>query len=161
MNAGKTFGGRDLKETSRFVTGCSFNPNVKNIAIQVKRLERKVNAGAKFVMTQPIFDRALAKKTQEVAASFGIPILVGVMPLLNTRTTEFLHHEVPGIVIPDSIRERMRGKEGEEGAKEGLAIARELAGEILQHFKGIYLITPLVRYETTVELSSAIRNGNL
>ena len=161
MNEGRTFGGRDLKRATHFVAGCSFNPNVKNLDIQVKRLERKIAAGAQFVMTQPIFDPALARATHEATAAFKIPVLVGVMPLLNARSTEFLHNEVPGIVIPDSVRERMRGKEGTQGEAEGLAIARALAAEVLSHFKGIYLITPLVRYEVTAALSSAIRNGKV
>jgi len=161
MNAGRTFTGRDLKRPARFVSGCSFNPNVKNIEVQVKRLERKVAAGAQFVMTQPIFDAKLAKLTRDVTKEFGIPVLVGVMPLLNSRNTEFLHNEVPGIVIPDDVRARMRGKEGDAGIAEGLAVAKEMAAEILQHFKGIYLITPLVKFETTVALSGAIRSGKL
>ncbi len=161
MNAGRTFGGRDLKRSTRFVAGCSFNPNVKNLDIQVKRLERKIAAGAQFVMTQPIFDPALAKATYMATAAFKIPVLVGVMPLLNARSTEFLHNEVPGIVIPDRVRERMRDKEGTQGEAEGLAIARALAAEVLSHFKGIYLITPLVRYEVTTVLSSAIRDGKV
>jgi methionine synthase / methylenetetrahydrofolate reductase(NADPH) len=161
MNSGRTFGGRDLKKTTRFVSGCSFNPNVNNLDVQVKRLERKIAAGAQFVMTQPIFDSKLAKATFDALDRFKIPVLMGVMPLLNSRNTEFLHNEVPGIVIPDRVRERMRGKEGDAGAAEGLAIGREMAAEILSHFGGIYLITPLVRYETTVALSSAIRAGKL
>jgi len=161
MNAGRTFGGRDLKRLTQFIAGCSFNPNVKNLDIQVKRLERKVAAGAQFVMTQPIFDPALAKITHDTTTSFGIPVLVGVMPLLNARNAEFLHNEVPGIVIPDQIRERMCGKQGEEGEKEGLAIAQELAAEVLAHFRGIYLITPLARYEVTAALNRAIRSGSL
>lgn len=161
MNQGRTFGGRDLKRNTRFVPGCSFNPNVKNLDVQVKRLERKVASGAQFVMTQPIFDRALAKITREVTAAFHLPVLVGVMPLLNARNTEFLHNEVPGIVIPDAVRERMRGKEGPEGLKEGVMIAREIAAEVLEHFKGIYFITPLVKFETTVELCQAVRTRTL
>jgi methionine synthase / methylenetetrahydrofolate reductase(NADPH) len=161
MNAGKSFGGRDLKKSRQFVSGCSFNPNVKNLDVQVKRLERKVAAGAQFVMTQPIFDRVLAKTMHDATLSFGIPIFMGVAPLLNSRNAEFLHNEVPGIVIPDAVRDRMRNKEAEEGFQEGLKIAREIASEVLSHFKGIYLVTPLVRYEATVALSKAIREGKL
>jgi methionine synthase / methylenetetrahydrofolate reductase(NADPH) len=161
MNAGRSFGGRDLKRSTQFTAGCSFNPNVRNLDLQVKRLERKIAAGAQYSMTQPIFDSHLAKTVFSALDSFKIPILVGVMPLLNSRMTDFLHNEVPGIVIPDPIRERMRGKEGDEGLKEGLAIAREMAAEILKHFQGIYLITPLIRYDATVSLSSAIRSGTI
>ena len=157
MNEGRTPSGRDLKECTGFVIGCSFNPNVKNIDVQLKRLERKLKAGAQYVMTQPIFDPKQAKAVHDAAKSFGVPILLGVMPLLHSRNAEFLHSEVPGIVIPDAVRERMRGKEGEAGAGEGLEIAREIAGEILAHFKGIYFITPFLRYELTAELGAWVR----
>jgi len=158
MNEGRTPSGRDLKERTRFVIGCSFNPNVKNLDVQLKRLERKLKAGAQYVMTQPIFDPAQAKTVFDATRSFGVPILLGVMPLLHARNTEFLHNEVPGIVIPDAVRERMRGKEGEDGAREGLEIARRIASEVLAHFKGIYLITPFLRFELTADLGAWIRS---
>ena len=157
MNEGRTPSGRDLKERTRFVIGCSFNPNVKNLDVQLKRLERKLKAGARYVMTQPIFDPKQVRMVHDATKGFSVPILLGVMPLLHSRNAEFLHNEVPGIVIPDAVRERMRGKEGEAGAKEGLEIAREIAGEVLAHFRGIYFITPFLRYELTVELGSWVR----
>jgi 5,10-methylenetetrahydrofolate reductase len=123
----------------------------------VRKLEDKVKAGAHFVMTQPIFDPALARITYEKTRHLGIPILVGVMPLLNARNTEFLHNEVPGISIPDAMRERMRGQEGAAGNETGLAMARELCDAVLEHFKGLYLITPLLRFDLTVELSRHVR----
>jgi homocysteine S-methyltransferase len=137
--------------------GCALNPNVTNIEAQVNRLERKIAAGAQFVMTQPIYDRHMAKTIHDMTNRFGVPVLVGVMPLLNARNTEFLANEVPGISIPHPVCERMRGKEGDEGRKEGLAIAREMAEAVLEHFPGIYLITPLARYDLTVELSKWVR----
>lgn len=161
MNSGRSFGGRDLRRATRFVAGCTFNPNARNLDVQVRRLDRKVAAGATFVMTQPIFDLSLARATRDATARFGIPVLVGVMPLLNERNTEFLHNEVPGISIPDPVRARMRGKEGPAGLAEGLAIAREIAAEVLAHFSGIYLVTPLVRHELTAELTAAVRSGRL
>jgi len=157
MNEGFAANGRDLKAKGGFIIGCAFNPNAKNVDSQVRKLEDKVKAGAHFVMTQPIFDPALARLTHEKTKHLGIPILVGVMPLLNTRNTEFLHNEVPGINIPDAMRELMRGKEGAEGNAVGLAIARDLCDEILALFPGIYLITPLLRFDLTVELSHHVR----
>ncbi|MSU64482.1 MAG: hypothetical protein EXS31_19190 [Pedosphaera sp.] len=157
LNEGFAANGRDLKDRTRFLIGCAFNPNSRNIDSQVRKLEDKLKAGAHFVMTQPIFDPALARVTFEKTRAFGVPILVGVMPLLNARNTEFLHNEVPGIVIPDSIRERMRGKEGPVGNSEGLAVARNLCDAVLEFFSGIYLITPLMRYDLTVELSRYVR----
>ena len=157
INQGVAANGRDLKGRGRFIIGCAFNPNAKNLDTQVRKLEDKIKAGAHFVMTQPIFDPALARVVHERTRELGIPVLVGVMPLLNARNTEFLHHEVPGINIPDAIRERMRGREGVEGNAMGLAIARELCAAVLEYFRGIYLITPLLRYDLTAALSRQVR----
>lgn len=156
MNGGQNSVGRDLKEKTHFVIGCSFNPNAKNFDSQVKKLESKLKAGATYVMTQPVFDKSLVKKTYEATRDFGVPIFVGAMPLIGSRNAEFLHNEVPGIVLTEEVRERMRGKEGAEGEKEGLAIAAEIQSEILNYFSGIYLITPLLRYEMSLALMSLI-----
>jgi methionine synthase / methylenetetrahydrofolate reductase(NADPH) len=158
LNDGFAANGRDLKTKARFIIGCAFNPNTRNIDSQVRKLEDKLTAGAQFVMTQPIFDPALARATFERTKQFGVPILVGVMPLLHSRNAEFLHHEVPGIVIPDQVRDRLRGKEGADANQEGLAIARELTSAVLEHFQGLYLITPLMRYDLTVALSTFVRS---
>ena len=158
MNQGQNSVGRDLKTSTKFIMGCSFNPNAKNFDSQVKKLESKLKAGAHYVMTQPVFDKTLVKKTYEALRSFQVPVFVGAMPLIGGRNAEFLHNEVPGIMLSEEIRERMRGKEGEEGAKEGLKIAAEIQSEILHYFPGLYLITPLLRYEMSVELMALIPN---
>jgi 5,10-methylenetetrahydrofolate reductase len=137
--------------------GCTFNPNAKHLDAQVARLERKVAAGACYVMTQPIFDPALAKLTAARTAHLGVPIFLGVWPLLNGRQAEFLHNEVPGILIPEPVRQRMAGLEKLEGRKEGIAIAKDICRAALDHFPGVYLITPFLNYETTVELAGFIR----
>ncbi len=157
LNDGLAANGRDLKSRTQFIIGCAFNPNARNVDSQVRKLEDKIKAGAQFVMTQPIFDAALARLTREKTRHLGVPVLVGVMPLLSARNTEFLHHEVPGINIPEAVRDRMRGKEGREGNDTGLAIARQLCEAVLEHFRGIYLITPLLRYDLTVQLGQHVR----
>ncbi len=157
LNNGFAANGRDLKAHAHFTIGCAFNPNARNIDSQVRKLEDKLAAGADFVMTQPIFDTGLAKITFEKTRHLGVPVLVGVMPLLNSRNAEFLHNEVPGITIPEPVRERLRGKEGPAGNAEGLAVARDLIRSVLEHFGGVYLITPLLRYDLTAELSRYIR----
>ncbi len=157
LNDGFTQSGRDLKRRCDFVAGCTFNPNAKNLDAQISRLERKMAAGAQYVMTQPIFDPKLAEAIATRTQHFGIPVFLGVWPLLNGRQARFLHNEVPGITIPDSILGRMEGLEGTEGRKEGISIAREIAQAVLDHFSGIYLITPFLAYETTAELTEWIR----
>ncbi|PWU08888.1 MAG: bifunctional homocysteine S-methyltransferase/methylenetetrahydrofolate reductase [Verrucomicrobia bacterium] len=157
LNRGFTQSGRDLKRRCDFVAGCTFNPNAKNLDAQISRLERKIAAGAQYVMTQPIFSAKLAETIAIRTQHLNIPIFLGVWPLLNGRQARFLHNEVPGITIPDSTLARMEGLEGAEGRKVGVSIAREIAQEVLAHFSGIYLITPFLAYETTVELTQWIR----
>jgi methionine synthase / methylenetetrahydrofolate reductase(NADPH) len=157
LNQGYNFAGKTIKYPTDFVFGCSFNPNAKNLEAQISRLERKLAAGASYVMTQPVFDCHLVKTVYERTRQLGVPIFTGVWPLLNGRNTEFLHNEVPGIIIPDSIRSRMAGKEGIEGRRIGTAIAKEVAESILNYFPGVYLITPFLAYDTTAELAQHIR----
>jgi homocysteine S-methyltransferase len=152
MNEGVNAAGKNLNGKTDFVVGCAFNPNAKNFDSQVKKLEGKIAAGAQYVMTQPVFDLNLVKQTAERLKPLGIPVLIGVMPLLNSRNAEFLHNEVPGISIPDVVREKMRNANEVEGQKIGIEFARELRREILTHFNGVYLITPFLKYEVSVEL---------
>src|ERR1700740_2775262 len=102
LNKGYNFAGKNLKYPTDFVTGCTFNPNAKNFDAQIARLERKIAAGARSVMTQPVFDQELVRKMHERIGHLKIPILTGVWPLLSGRQTEFLHNEVPGIIVPDN-----------------------------------------------------------
>jgi len=158
LNKGFNFAGKTIKSPTDFVTGCTFNPNAKNLDAQVARLERKIAAGARFVMTQPVFDESLVKQLYLRTKEFGIPILTGVWPLLHGRQAEFLHHEVPGIIIPDSIRLRMAGAEGKEGRLRGVEIAKDVIRAALEYFPGIYLITPFLAYDTTAELAQFVRS---
>ncbi len=154
MNQGVNAAGKNLNGNTDFVVGCAFNPNAKNFDSQVKKLEGKIAAGAQYVMTQPVFDLQLVKMTAERLKPLGIPVFIGVMPLLNSRNTEFLHNEVPGISIPDQVREQMRHASETEASRIGVDFARELRREILTHFNGVYLITPFLKYEVSVELMS-------
>jgi homocysteine S-methyltransferase len=80
------------------------------------------------------------------------------MPLVGERNCEYLHNEVPGIVIPDEIRKRIRGKEKEEGRREGLLIAKELIEKVYNKADGFYIITPFDRHELSVELAQYIKS---
>jgi len=160
MNEGVNYTGKSIKITSRFIIGCTFNPNAKNLDAQVSRLERKIAAGAQYVMTQPVFETRLVEEMHRRTNHLGVPIFTGVWPLLNGRQAEFLHNEVPGIVIPEHVRARMAGKEGAEGRKEGIELAKDVCRATLDLFPAVYLITPFLHYDTTVELSQFIRDGS-
>ncbi len=157
LNEGFNHSGKSVKAATRFVIGCTFNPNAKHLDAQIARLERKLAAGAHYVMTQPVFDPALVAAVAERTAGLGVPIFMGVWPLLNGRQAEFLHHEVPGILIPETVREKMAGREGLEGRAVGLEVAKEVCRAALDHFPGVYLITPFLNYELTVELAQFAR----
>ncbi len=157
LNEGFNHSGKSVKSATRFVTGCTFNPNAKFLDAQIARLERKLAAGAQYVMTQPVFDTSLVETVAKRTAHLGVPIFMGVWPLLNGRQTEFLHNEVPGILIPDAVRAKMAGKEGPEGRALGIEVAKEVCRASLANFPGVYLITPFLNYELTCELANFAR----
>ncbi len=157
MNEGFNHAGKSLSAATQFVVGCTFNPNSRNLDAQLSRLERKITAGAQYVMTQPVFDLRVLDEMAERTREFGVPIFTGVWPLLSGRQAEFLHNEVPGIVVPDEVRTKMAATEGDEGGARGLEIAREISKAALERFPGVYLITPFLRYSATVELAAFAR----
>lgn len=158
MNEGFTQSGTDLKANPGFVIGCTFNPNARNLDAQVARLERKVAAGAQYVMTQPVFDASLITVTAKRTAHLGVPVFYGVWPLLNGRQAKFLHNEVPGISVPDPVLAAMEGMEGAEGRAKGVALAKEIVRAVLDVTRTVYLITPFQVYQTTAELADFIRS---
>ena len=153
MNRGVNHVGRPLNGQTKFIIGCAFNPNALNFDSQVKKLESKLAAGAQYVMTQPVFDLELARRTVARLKPLGVPIFLGVMPLLSSRNAEFLHNEVPGIKIAEPLRERLRQCADDQAATRiGLEVAREVRDVALEAFNGVYLITPFLRYEVSVDL---------
>jgi len=157
LNAGRTSLGTDLQGRTEFLLGAAFNPNLPSMQGQLRRLEKKVAAGARFVQTQPVYDRRVLDEMLERTAPLGVPLLVGILPLVSERNAEFLHNEVPGIVLPDEVRRRMRGKSGPEGVREGMAVARELLADGRGRVGGWYLMPPFGKVELALELIAEIR----
>jgi homocysteine S-methyltransferase len=149
--------GMPLGQPTQFTIGVAFNPNGRNLLGQTARLRKKVACGAHFVMTQPIYDLQRYHEMRQATADLGIPILVGIMPLLSERNAEFLHNEVPGIVLTDTIRQRMKGLSGKAGREEGLRICKELIDGMIATADGFYLIPPQIRTEMAVELTDYIQ----
>ncbi|MDT8860037.1 bifunctional homocysteine S-methyltransferase/methylenetetrahydrofolate reductase [Alkalihalobacillus sp. MEB130] len=158
LNEGISFSGKELGQKANFSVGAAFNPNVRHLDKAVKRMEKKIESGADYFMTQPIYSidqiESLANETKHIQE----PIYIGIMPLTGTRNAEFLHNEVPGIKLTDDIRATMAacGEDKEASTEEGIKIAKSLIDAALQYFNGIYLITPFMRYEMTVELTKYI-----
>lgn len=159
LNRGQNHIGQSIGRPTAFHVGVAFNPNVRNLDVEVKRLAKKVERGATFALTQAVFDAPTMRRACEAVRSLGIPIFAGVFPLLSTRHAEFLHNEFPGISVCEEVRQRMAAAapDKETMAAEGMAIARELIDAFRQCADGLYLIPPLNRYAVAVELIQYIR----
>ncbi|MNS04670.1 Bifunctional homocysteine S-methyltransferase/5,10-methylenetetrahydrofolate reductase [compost metagenome] len=157
LNDGVAFSGKPLKQKANFVVGAAFNPNVKHLDKAVQRLEKKIASGADYIMTQPVYDVKLIASIKEATAHLDVPIFIGIMPLASGKNAEYLHNEVPGIQLSDSVRSRMEGLQGEEGRRVGVEIAKELLDVAMDHFNGIYLMTPFMFYEMTATLTKYVK----
>ncbi|MEZ6197261.1 MAG: bifunctional homocysteine S-methyltransferase/methylenetetrahydrofolate reductase [Planctomycetota bacterium] len=144
--AGKTF-----DEPTAFFASCGAEPGSLDYDRELLRLQKKIEAGAEMIMTQPVYDPAVLDRFLNDTASFGVPVLVGILPLASARNAEFLHNEVPGMQIPASIRDRMAAAGG-KGRSEGLQIAREMLAEVQDRVVGAYLMPPFSRYQAALEV---------
>ncbi|WP_018922211.1 bifunctional homocysteine S-methyltransferase/methylenetetrahydrofolate reductase [Salsuginibacillus kocurii] len=160
MNEGRSFSGKSLGEKTNFTVAGAFNPNVRSVERAVARLDKKIDAGVDYFMSQPIYSEEKLKEVYEATKHLPVPIFIGIMPLVTPRNAEFLHNEVPGIKLTDEIRERMAacGEDRQKGEEEGLKLAKQLVDAALEYFNGIYLITPFLRYEMTAELTRYIKS---
>jgi homocysteine S-methyltransferase len=160
FNAGVDHAGMEIGEPTNFFVGSALNLTPKDVAREIKVLRRKINNGADFLLTQPVYEPEKARKFldayTEQHGPFDRPILVGVLPLYNVRHASFLHHEVPGINIPEDIRERIR-KAGEHSAEEGIGIAVEHIEQIKTWGQGIYLMPPFNRFELAADVIERVR----
>ncbi|MDR6121874.1 methionine synthase I (cobalamin-dependent)/5,10-methylenetetrahydrofolate reductase [Bacillus sp. SLBN-46] len=170
LNEGLSFSGKDLGQKTDFSVAAAFNPNVRSLEKAVKRLEKKIQFGADYFISQPVFSEEKLIEIYEHTKHLKAPIYIGLMPLTSSKNAEFLHNEVPGIKISDSIRERMARLNDQplQAAREGIAITKSLIDAALDLFNGIYLITPFLRYELTAELAhyarqraSEVRGNNI
>jgi homocysteine S-methyltransferase len=157
MNEGENLPGASIGMKTDFIAGAAFNPNVRRVDVQMRRLEKKAELGARFAMTQPVFDLEKARETYETTGHIGIPIFLGLFPLPSWKNAEFLHNEVPGIQVPGDVRKRMRAA-GEHGLEEGLKICREIIDETFDSVPGFYIIAPFNKAAITRTLVEHIRS---
>jgi methionine synthase I (cobalamin-dependent)/5,10-methylenetetrahydrofolate reductase len=155
LNKGVSISGKELGEKTSFSVASAFNPNVKSLEKAVSRMEKKITHGADYFISQPVFSEEKLIEVHQATKHIEAPIYIGLMPLTSYKNAEFLHHEVPGIKIADSIREQMAKFKDDpvQATREGMAITKSLVDAALELFNGIYFITPFLRYELTVELA--------
>lgn len=153
MKEGEDSSGSSIGRSANFTIACAVDPTKPDLDEEVRRLREKIDAGADFVMTQPIFDMNVWTNFLKLydVDRLPIPVMIGILPLQSSRHAEFLHNEVPGITLTENARERMR-KAGNEGRKEGVKMAQELLQELRPHAEGVYLMPSFGRYEVAAEV---------
>ena len=153
LNHGVDPGGKPLGAVTSFVLATGAEPAALNYEREIARLKQKKAAGAELVMTQPVYDPGLLVRFLDDCAPLGLPVLVGLLPLASYRNAEFLHNEVPGMQVPDAVRERMRkAGSGALARREGVAIAREMLAAVRSRVAGAYIMPPLERHELALEV---------
>ncbi len=160
FNAGMDYAGNSLGEPTRFFVGAALNLTPTDPEREWRVMRRKIRAGADFFLTQPVYDPEAARAFLEgYEARYGpltVPVLVGLLPLYTFRHARFLHHEVPGIRLPDDILWRM-SRAGDRSREEGIRIALELAARIRPWAAGLYIMPPFRRYDMAAEIIAALR----
>jgi len=151
FNQGRNHYGDAMRLPVNFCIGGAFNPNTRNMALQIGRMEKKIAAGAGYFLTQPVYSRQRVDEILAATRHIFAPIVLGIMPLASSRNAEFLHNEFPGIEIPLATRERM-ARAGDRGQEEGVDIAWELLEYAWPHFAGVYIIPPFNRHAMALEL---------
>jgi methionine synthase / methylenetetrahydrofolate reductase(NADPH) len=155
LNHGLDIGNNPIGRPTAFSIGVGVNPGAVNMEEEIRRFEWKVEAGAEYAITQPVFDTAQLKRFLGMIEHVRVPIVAGIWPLVSFRNAEFLHNEVPGVEVTPEILERMRAaseRGKEEAREEGITIARESLLEVKEVIQGVQVSAPFgnVRYALQV-----------
>ncbi len=161
LNQGLDHAGNEIGQPTAFFVGAALNINPPDLEKEIKLTHKKIDSGADFFLTQPVFDidvltRFINAYTQ-MYGKMAQAILVGLLPLATDRHARFLHNEVPGITIPQEIQARMAG--AENMAKEGIKIATELAEMLMPLVQGVYFIPAFNRFDAVAEIIETIRKN--
>ena len=152
LNRGEDFNGRPIDAPTSFFPGVAVNPTADDMGVELERFQQKLEAGAKYAMTQIVFDVAyLDRLVEQLGGKWPIPVLVGIFPLTSYRLALRLHNEVPGILVPDKLQEALENA-GSDAAAVGFAHAKELIAASRERAAGVYLVAPFRRPLRVLEL---------
>jgi len=155
LNHGLDPGGNPIGEPTRYAIGVGCNPAAIDPAVELKRFIYKVEAGAEFAVTQPVFDVSQLERFLREIDGVRIPVIAGIWPLVSARNAEFLANEVPGVVVPESILQRMRkanDKSREHAVAEGIAIAREMLSQVRDTVDGAQVSAPFGKVDLALQV---------
>ncbi len=159
MNHGVDLGGTKLDAPSAFHIGVGLNPGAIDAEQEIKRFEWKVDAGAEYAITQPVFDPDILLNFLPKIAHIKIPILAGIWPLVSLRNAEFMNNEVPGASVPERYMQRMRqaqDRSREAAREEGIRIAQEAVEQCSDHVQGFQVSAPFGRVEYSMQVLSVL-----
>jgi homocysteine S-methyltransferase len=155
LNHGLDPGGNPIGTPTRYAIGVGVNPAAVDPAVELKRFEYKVEAGAEYAITQPVFDVSQLERFLREIEHVRIPVIAGIWPLVSVRNAEFLANEVPGVVVPDSVIVRMRRaneKSKEHAVAEGIAIGREMLDSVRSAVQGVQVSAPFGKVDLALEV---------
>ncbi|HXY31004.1 MAG TPA: bifunctional homocysteine S-methyltransferase/methylenetetrahydrofolate reductase [Gemmatimonadaceae bacterium] len=155
LNRGLDPGGHSIGTPTSFAIGVGVNPAALDRGYEIRRFEWKVEAGAEYAISQPVFDVEQLEAFLAAIEHVRIPIVAGIWPLVSARNAEFLANEVPGVVVPDAVLARMRvasDKSKEHAVAEGIAIAREMLSRIRGLVQGVQVSAPFGRVELALDV---------
>ena len=148
LNHGLDLAGNPIGNPTGFFIGVGFNPGAINLDEELRRLDWKIEAGAEYIVTQPVFDIRILERAMKRIEHVKLPLLCGIWPLVSYRNAEFMNNEVPGASVPPEIMERMRRTTTkEEGFAEGVKIAKETFERVKNEVAGVQLSAPMGRIE--------------
>jgi homocysteine S-methyltransferase len=155
LNHGMDPGGNPIGQPTRFVIGVGVNPVAIDPQQELRRFGWKVEAGAEFAITQPVFDAAQLEKFFDRIGGTHIPVIAGIWPLVSVRNAEFLANEVPGVSVPDEVISRMRRaneKSKDHAVAEGIAIAREMLDRVRALVQGVQVSAPFGKVDLALQV---------
>lgn len=158
LNSGKGYSGGSIKKATDFTVAAAFNPNVKNLSRCGRLLDKKISSGADYFITQPIFNIETIDALSQLTVPYETPFFIGIMPITSYNNAVFLHNEVPGIQLSEDFLARLEEvKEDKKTCEKlGLEESKRLIDKALEYYNGIYLITPFLRYDLTIELANYV-----
>lgn len=153
LNRGLDIVGNQINGKTSIHIGVGVNPAAANIDEELRRLKLKVEAGAEYCMTQPVFETDKLFKFLDSIDKFRVPVLVGILPLASSRSAEFLHNEVPGMLIPEEIRSSLKSA-GDNAGEVGIEIARKALAQTRGRVQGAYVMAPVGGVEAAIKVLS-------
>ncbi len=158
LNYGRDLGGNLIGKPTGFVMGVGANPGAIDLDLEVHRFEWKVDAGAEYAITQPVFDAELLERFLERIKHVRIPIFAGIWPLASLKNAEFMNNEVPGASVPDELLARMRKADTIQAQREeGIAIAREALERVRPLVDGVQISVPFGRVESVLKVIEVLK----